>query len=640
MKKALSLLLALCLACATCLGPAAALAADKTEIVYANLRSGGDLDSLYVVNRFEAERAESLTDYGAYRQVTNLTDSSPLRMSGDSVTLSVPEGTLFYQGEPVRSTLPWQFQAAYYLDGASMRAEELGGKSGLLEMIISITKGDDRYADFYKHYMLSMTVTLDGNRCRRIVADKATIANSGTDRLLTYTVLPSPDVTYTIRCEVTDFTLADIQINGVPMGMDVEVDTSALTQQVTELQDGVTQLSRGSSRLYSGANSLKGGASELHTGAMTLSEGTASLVAGAGDFSDGLSQVKDGSAELAAASGEIMQVVNAYEQAGAGTGEDMTVSELRQLCRSLLDTVTLMEGLLDAMSGQHAALAGTAQALRDNASALSDGLEAASFADTDIALLTTLLGRASGNADVSSCLAAEISALRRVLSAASAANTRMDDSLELAAQSRLLAGELADALSGLDGDVAEAQTRLAQIRSALTTTLALLDSLEENGASGSDSVLATVFSLLREMDSGIQALDQGIGELQTGFVQLSSGIVSVDAGVGQLAEGSDTLLQGTESLASGAGSLNSGMNELSEGTSNIDTKVEEQLGDAVSSITGGDYEPVSFMDERNSVELVQFVIRIPGIKEAESVVEAAVAEEDERFLDKLQNLFR
>ena len=95
MKKALSLLLALCLACATCLGPAAALAADKTEIVYANLRSGGDLDSLYVVKRFEAERAESLTDYGAYRQVTNLTDSSPLRMSGDSVTLSVPEGTLF-----------------------------------------------------------------------------------------------------------------------------------------------------------------------------------------------------------------------------------------------------------------------------------------------------------------------------------------------------------------------------------------------------------------------------------------------------------------------------------------------------------------------------------------------------------------
>lgn len=640
MKKALSLLLALCLACAACLGPAAALAADKTEIVYANLRSGGDLDSLYVVNRFEAERAESLTDHGAYRQVTNLTDSSPLRMSGDSVTLSVPEGTLFYQGEPVRSTLPWQFQAAYYLDGTSMRAEELGGKSGQLEMIISITKGDDRYADFYEHYMLSMTVTLDGNRCRRIVADKATIANSGTDRLLTYTVLPSPDVTYTIRCEVTDFTLADIQINGVPMGMDVEVDTSALTQQVTELQDGVTQLSRGSSRLYSGANSLKGGASELHTGAMTLSEGTASLVAGAGDFSDGLSQVKDGSAELAAASGEIMQVVNAYEQAGAGTGEDMTVSELRQLCRSLLDTVTMMERLLDAMSGQHAALAGTAQALRDNASALSDGLEAASFADTDIALLTTLLGRASGNADVSSCLAAEISALRRVLSAASAANTRMDDSLELAAQSLLLAGELADALSELDGDVAEAQTRLAQIRSALTTTLALLDSLEENVASGSDSVLATVFSLLREMDSGIQALDQGIGELQTGFVQLSSGIVSVDAGVGQLAEGSDTLLQGTESLASGAGSLNSGMNELSEGTSNIDTKVEEQLGDAVSSITGGDYEPVSFMDERNSVELVQFVIRIPGIKEAESVVEAAVAEEDERFLDKLQNLFR
>ena len=640
MRKALSLLLALCLACAACLGPAAALAADKTEIVYANLRSGGDLDCLYVVNRFEAERAETLKDYGSYRQVTNLTDSSPLQMSGDSVTLSVPEGTLFYQGEPVRSTLPWQFQASYYLDGASMPAEELSGKSGQLEMIFSITRGDDRYADFYEHYMLSMTVTLDGNRCRRIVADKATIANSGTDRLLTYTVLPSPDVTYTIRCEVTDFTMADIQINGVPMGMDVEVDTSDLTDQVAELQDGVNQLSRGSSRLYSGANSLKGGASELHTGAMTLSEGTASLVAGAADFTDGLSQVKDGSEALAAASGQIMQVVNAYEQAGAGTGADMTLSELRQLCNRLLDTVTLMEGLLDAMSDRHAALTETARTIRDNASTLSDELEAASFSDMDIALLTTLLGRASGNADVSSCLAAEISALRRVLSAASAANTRMDALMELAAQNCLLAGTLADALIELDHDVDEAQTRLAQIRSALTTTLALLDSLEENGASDSDGVLATTFSLLREMDSGIQALDQGIGDLQTGFAQLNGGIISVDTGVSQLAEGADTLLDGTQSLASGAGSLNSGMNELSEGTSDIDTRVEEQIDDAVSAITGGDYEPVSFMDERNSVDLVQFVIRIPGIREAESAVEAAAEDEDEGFLDKLLNLFR
>ena len=82
------------------------------------------------------------------------------------------------------------------------------------------------------------------------------------------------------------------------------------------------------------------------------------------------------------------------------------------------------------------------------------------------------------------------------------------------------------------------------------------------------------------------------------------------------------------------------MNELSEGTSDIDTRVEEQIDDAVSAITGGDYEPVSFMDERNSVDLVQFVIRIPGIREAESAVEAAAEDEDEGFLDKLLNLFR
>lgn len=72
----------------------------------------------------------------------------------------------------------------------------------------------------------------------------------------------------------------------------------------------------------------------------------------------------------------------------------------------------------------------------------------------------------------------------------------------------------------------------------------------------------------------------------------------------------------------------------------MDSQLEEGVDDAVSSITGGDYTPVSYMDARNDVELVQFVIRIPGIEEAEEP-EPVVEEEPERnFLEKLIDLFQ
>ena len=168
----------------------------------------------------------------------------------------------------------------------------------------------------------------------------------------------------------------------------------------------------------------------------------------------------------------------------------------------------------------------------------------------------------------------------------------------------------------------------------------MLDQMEANGANSSDGVMTTLFATIREMDAGIQALDAGVGELQTNFALLSTGISSVDAGVDSLASGADTLLDGASSLSSGADSLKGGVNELSEGTGDMDAQAQEGVDDAISSITGGDFEPVSYADPRNRVESVQFVIRVPGVSEAEAP-EVVVEEEAEKSLgEKFLDLFR
>ena len=49
-------------------------------------------------------------DYGSYYKVANLSDETPLEQNSDSVRLTVPEGTLFYQGDPVSASLPWSIR--------------------------------------------------------------------------------------------------------------------------------------------------------------------------------------------------------------------------------------------------------------------------------------------------------------------------------------------------------------------------------------------------------------------------------------------------------------------------------------------------------------------------------------------------
>lgn len=602
MKKRITTYLVICLlACQ--LFPSAAMAAEKSEIVYVNLRSGGDLDEVHVVNRFESNTSESVVDYGSYYKVTNLSDTSELEKGSDYVRLTVSDGTLFYQGDPISSALPWSFQIIYKLNGSLARAEDLSGQSGALEMQIVIGRGDETQAEFYEHYALSMTVTLDGNRCKNIVAENATIANSGTDRLLTYTILPSPDVTYTITADITDFSMADININGVPLGMDVDIDTSEIDDKLAELQLGVSRLSSGSSELAGGASSMK-----------------------------------NGTAQLAAAAAQLVAAIDAFEAQTAGS-KGLSIGEMRTVCSQLLEACSSLECVLSNQHQKLSALILIVQSLENKADELKSMIENLIVPDSDLSLLKQLLERASGNSDVLSALSAEISALRNVLDHTTGLNSQLEALRNCANENCALAKSLSESLSQMDEEITDAQSDLTQAKTALQSVLDLLDALEKNGASEEDGVDSSVFAAIRAMNDGMQALDSGIGELQSNFILLSQGISSVDSGVDSLAAGADTLLVGANSLASGADSLKSGVGELENGTSNMSSQVEEGVNEAVSSITGGEFEPVSYTDERNAVDAVQFVIRVPGVKEAEVPEEPVEEEAEKNFLEKFMDLF-
>lgn len=85
---------------------------------------------------------------------------------------------------------PWDISVRYYLDGKEYEASEIAGKSGKLEIHLSIKENTACKGNFYDRYALQASLTLDSEICENISAPDATIANVGSDKQLTYTVLP------------------------------------------------------------------------------------------------------------------------------------------------------------------------------------------------------------------------------------------------------------------------------------------------------------------------------------------------------------------------------------------------------------------------------------------------------------------
>ena len=73
----------------------------KDENVYVNLNEDGSVSGIYVVNEYTSQNAGTVTDYGDYETVKNLTTDEEINLSGNKVTADVPEGKFYYQGRCV-----------------------------------------------------------------------------------------------------------------------------------------------------------------------------------------------------------------------------------------------------------------------------------------------------------------------------------------------------------------------------------------------------------------------------------------------------------------------------------------------------------------------------------------------------------
>ncbi|MEE0692893.1 MAG: hypothetical protein U0M33_08330 [Lachnospiraceae bacterium] len=143
----------------------------------------------------------------------------------------------------------------------------------------------------------------------------------------------------------------------------------------------------------------------------------------------------------------------------------------------------------------------------------------------------------------------------------------------------------------------------------------------------------------KELADGVKTLLEGAKALKTGNSKLYSGTSELYDGTSQLYDGTVKLKDGAAELKDGTAELKDGTGEFADKTSDIDTQVENEIDKAVDEIAGGDYQPVSFVSDKNkNVDLVQFVMKTDPVK-IEEEAEEEPETETESVMEKLKDLF-
>lgn len=587
---------------------AAEQASEKEEVVYIKMTPDGQVKNINVVNIFQGGKT---IDYGEYSSVKMLTTDDKIEQQGDKISFSGSKDKVYYQGTMKNTEIPWNISIRYFLNGKEYDSDKIAGKSGELEIRLSITKNEKSNTLFYEDYALQVNASLDTSLCTDIKADSATLANVGTDKQISYTVLSGKGLETSIYADVKDFEMEAISINGIKLNLNVDIDSDELNKKVNDLitamnklNTGTVSLQGGVSELDSGISNLQNGTSELQKGLDSLNSKSSTLVSGSDKMKESLKAIQKELNSASNAAGDLSKLSAASSQIKKGISDlNAGISNLKtNLGYAQYKNLMSQKGVdIDELKSKNTQ---NISAIQETISTLNETIES--------------LQGTTGHEEELKSLKAQVNNLQNILQILGANNGAITGT-------ETYLNELVASVDTLSNGAKELQSKYEQFHSSIQQ---LTNSLQET-LGNMTKLREGVNRLVTEYEK----LDSGINEYTDGVTKVVAGYKEMVKGVHSLASGSKELLQGSDALVKGTA-------DLYQETSTKNKKLQEQIDEIRNSI-GADETPVySFVSEKNTnVEDVQFVITTDTIEKKETEVIDEKSREKTSFWEKFIQLF-
>ncbi len=596
---------------------------SKEEVIYVMTDASGKVLDTEVVNIFAGG---NITDYGDYSAVKILNTTDTITQSKDKITFSSSRDKVYYQGTLKDKNIPWNISIRYFLNGKEYSAEDIAGKSGSLEIRFSINENSNVKGSFYDDYALQTSFTLDTEKCKNISSSGATIANVGSDKQLTYTILPGKGIDTVIKANVTDFEMDAVSINGVSLNLNIEVDDEMITEKVNDVVSAVDKVNDGANEVNDGARKLADAMGSLSSGLSSINANNSKLTDGAYTAYEGLC-----SAATTALNSELS--ANGLDKVNLtpSTYSDVLLGLLKKLDADAVYNKAYNEALNEVTKQVEA----NADALyRGYIDSQADTIYLAYITSQAETLYTQVatqkvyeqLIQSGYTEDQAKAYLATEEGQAMIAQVVSSMTDEQKEEIIQSALASLTDEQKEQILEGAVATLTDDQK--AQIKNTYIQQMMA----SEEVTSQISAAVATVSAAAKQVSDLKGQLDN-FGVFYSGLVSYTEAVSSAASGASEIKVNTDKLYDGTTELAKGT-------KEFVNKTSGIDTEISDEVNDMVSSISKSDEQVVSFVSDKNTnVTSVQFVIKTSAIEKVTSNSSETEETVNLTFIQKLLRLF-
>ena len=319
--------------------PAAAIGDGVTatydEAYYAMTDYYGNLTDGSVVKSYRTNGIATLTDYGDYDEIINLTDGTMPARNGGMTTFRLDEkalpGTFYFEGKTTKpfQQLPWTISMSYTLNGVPTKAEDLAGQAGVVEIRLDIVPNERASEYARNNYTLEAMAIFNQDDILSLEAPGAQVQLIGNLRAVLFLGLPGEECHYTIRVGSEDFAFGGMTFLMVPATLSQLEEIAKLSERKDDLEDNYNKLSGSIDSLLDAMTAMTGSLNASANGLEQLNKAR-------GIFSDGKGVIYSGTDALREDLSNLADVLEPVE--GQIETLSKTISDSKSVLNSMSNT--------------------------------------------------------------------------------------------------------------------------------------------------------------------------------------------------------------------------------------------------------------------------------------------------------------
>lgn len=319
--------------------PAAAIGDGVTatydEAYYAMTDYYGNLTDGSVVKSYRTNGIATLTDYGDYDEIINLTDGTVPARNGGMTTFRLDEkalpGTFYFEGKTTKpfQQLPWTISMSYTLNGVPTKAEDLAGQAGVVEIRLDIVPNERASEYARNNYTLEAMTIFNQDDILSLEAPGAQVQLIGNLRAVLFLGLPGEECHYTIRVGSEDFAFGGMTFLMVPATLSQLEEIAKLSERRDDLEDNYNKLSGSIDSLLDAMTAMTGSLNASANGLEQLNKAR-------GIFSNGKDVIYSGTDALREDLSNLADVLEPVE--GQIEALSKTISDSKSVLNSISNT--------------------------------------------------------------------------------------------------------------------------------------------------------------------------------------------------------------------------------------------------------------------------------------------------------------